>query len=251
MKFEAVFFDLYNTLLHFDFSILPEVHFKGKNLPTTSVEVHRQVEEKLEVRVPYPKFLQEFLESLEAITAIREKEYREISCVERFRIVCSQLDIESEAAIWMTQVHMDELFRTMYCPDKTKAVLDRLSDTPLVLVSNFDHAPTVRRALGSLGLEEYFSDIFISDEMGWRKPGERFFQKVLEQTRHDPKQCLYVGDDVVDDVLGATREGFQVAWLMEQAQAKEPSRKPRWVIRDLSEVVGIVEGSWPEVPPTH
>ena len=243
MKFEAVFFDLYNTLLHFDFSILPEVEFKGQTLPTTSVEIHRHVEERFNIRVPYQRFLQEFLKSLEIITEIREKEYQEISCLERFRIVCRRLDIDLQAADLMTQVHMDELFRTMYCPEETQAVLGRLSDIPLVLVSNFDHAPTVRRALESLGLEEYFSHIFISDEVGWRKPGPKFFEIVLAETRHDPQQCLYVGDDAVDDLLGAIREGFQMAWLVEQPRAVRPPEEPRWVIRDLGEVLDIVEGA--------
>jgi HAD superfamily hydrolase (TIGR01549 family) len=243
VKFEAIYLDLYNTLIHFDSSILPEVEFKGQTLPTTSVEIHRQVEKKLNIRVPYQRFLQEFLESLEVIIQIRGKEYQEVSCLERFRIVCKGLEIDTQAAVWMIQVHMDELFRTMYCPEKTKSVLGRLSDIPLVLVSNFDHAPTVRRALGSFGLAEYFSDIFISDEVGWRKPGKKFFEMVLGKTRHDPEQCLYVGDDVVDDLLGATREGFQVAWLVEQSQAEKPPHEPRWVIRDLEEVMAIVEGA--------
>lgn len=241
MKFEAIFFDLYNTLLHFDFSRLPEVEFRGQTLPTTSVEVYRQVQKALDVAVSYQSFLEEFLESLEIVTEMREQEYREFSCLERFQIMCRRLKIPGkEAAELMVKVHMDEMFRTMYCPDKTKALLDRLSDIPLVLVSNFDHAPTVRRALRMFGLEHRFEGVFISEEVGWRKPGEKFFEIVLEKTKHTPARCLYVGDDPRDDVYGASREGFQVAWLGQSSQPQSPPVAPRWVIRNLSEVWTIV-----------
>ena len=109
--------------------------------------------------------------------------------------------------------------------------------------ANFDHAETVYRALDGFGLKDYFCDIFISDAIGWRKPGRKFFEIVLEKTQHDPKRCLYVGDDVVADVLGATRAGFQVAWLMGKSQIEKPARAPRWIVSDLQEIVGIVKGS--------
>ena len=99
---------------------------------------------------------------------------------------------------------MDELFRTMHFPDHNKALLDQLPDVPLVLVSNFDHALTVRRALREFGLEERFQAFFISDEVGWRKPGDEFFNLVLKKTGYSPQQCLYVGDDPEADLYGAT-----------------------------------------------
>ena len=243
VKFEAVFFDLYNTLLHFDFSVLPRVDVRGQKLPTTSVEVHRQVEKKFKTNVPYQCFLEEFLESMAIISRIRKKEDREVPCLERFQIMCRRLNIDVQAADFMTQVHMDEMFRTMYCPEKTKILLERLSDIPLVLASNFDHAPTVRRALRSFELEHRFMEIFISDEVGCRKPGRKFFEIILKKSGHDPSRCLYVGDDAEADVLGAVREGFQVAWLVEGGASEDPPATPRWVIEDLLEVLNIVEKS--------
>ena len=81
---------------------------------------------------------------------------------------------------------MDEMFRIMHFPDHKKALLDQLPDIPLILVSNFDHALTVRRALRKFGLEERFEAIFISDEVGWRKPRDDFFKLVLKETQYSP-----------------------------------------------------------------
>ncbi len=242
MRFQAIFFDLFNTLLHFDFSLLPQVEFQGQSLPTTSVEVYRQLKESRDPSFSYERFLEEFLESREIVTQLRNQEHREFSCLERFKILCKRLDVQDDSvAEFIVKAHMDEMFRIMHFPDDRKALLDQLTDFPLVLVSNFDHAPTVRRALGKFGLEERFEAIFISDEVGWRKPGNEFYSVVLMATEYSPQQCLYVGDDPEADVYGATQQGFQVAWLVENRPPEDPPVQPKWIIRDLSQILEIVE----------
>lgn len=239
-RFEAIFFDLYNTLLHFDYSRIPEVSFKGKSFRTTSVKVYEALKRRFTIQFTYECFLEAFLESKRIINQTIEEEYREIPCLERFRIVYAHLDLEDKASVeFMVKVHMNEMFQMMYCPDDTREVLKMLEDYPLVLVSNFDHAPTARRALKEFGLESCFEAIFISEEVGWRKPGETLFEIALEKTGYGAPKCLFVGDDPSADVHGAGRKGFQVAWL-----AKDPSEElplaPRWTISELAEVVGIV-----------
>ena len=242
MRFQAIFFDLFNTLLHFDFSLLPQVEFQGQSLPTTSMEVYRQLSESGDPSFPYSRFLEEFLESREIVTRLRNQEHREFSCLERFQILCKRLNVQDKSvAESIVRVHMDELFRTIHFPDHKKALLDRLPRIPLVLVSNFDHALTVRRALRKFGLEERFEAIFISDEVGWRKPGDEFFNVVLKETQYSPQQCLYVGDDPEADVYGATRQGFQVAWLVENRPPEDLPVQPKWTIQDLSQILEIVE----------
>ena len=242
MRFQAIFFDLFNTLLHFDFSLLPQVEFQGQSLPTTSVEVYRQLSESRDPSFSYSRFLEEFQESLEIVTRLRNQEHREFSCLDRFQILCKRLNAQDKSvAEFIVKVHMDELFRTMHFPDHNKALLDQLPPIPLVLVSNFDHALTVRRALRKFGLEERFQAIFISDEVGWRKPGDEFFKVVLKTTGYSPQQCLYVGDDPKADLYGATRQGFQVAWLVENRPPEDSSIRPKWTIRELSQILEIVE----------
>ena len=58
VKFQAIFFDLFNTLLHFDFSRLPEVDFEGQPLRTTTVRVYEQIQEQCSVSFSYQLFLE-------------------------------------------------------------------------------------------------------------------------------------------------------------------------------------------------
>jgi putative hydrolase of the HAD superfamily len=242
VRFQAIFFDLFNTLLHFDFSLLPQVEFQGQLLPTTSVEVYRQLSESRNLSFSYSPFLEEFQRSRDIVTQLRSQEHREFSCLKRFQILCERLNVQDESvAEFIVKAHMDEMFRIMHFPDDRKALLDKLTDFPLILVSNFDHAPTVRRALVHFELEERFEAIFISDEVGWRKPGNEFYKVVLNKTGYSPQQCLYVGDDPEADVYGATEQGFQVAWLVENPPPEDPPSQPKWIIQDLSQLLEIVE----------
>ncbi len=39
----------------------------------------------------------------------------------------------------------------------------------------------------------------------------------------------------------ATRQGFQVAWLVENRPPEDPPIEPKWTIHDLSQILEIVE----------
>ena len=136
------------------------------------------------------------------------------------------------------------MLRTIYLPDENKVVLNKLSEYPLVLASNFDHAPTARMALRNFGIEEKFEFVFISEEVGWRKPGELFFEKILNDVPYKPNRCLYVGDDPEADVLGAGQADFRVAWLTKSEPAIALSKSPIWTIQSLTQVLDIICGDF-------
>jgi len=240
LKFEAIFFDLFNTLIYIDNSQLSEVELGGRTLYTTSLNLYEQLQSEADLEVIYPVFLAEFERSREMITERRNQEYREFPCVERFRILCRNLGIPLSSAERMVELHMELMLRATYMPNDNRKTLDELKGFPLVLVSNFDHAPTAHRALRRHRLDERFQAVFISDSVGWRKPGSEFFSEVIAGTGFNPRECLYVGDDLEADVRGAVRQGFQVAWLNETGSAGDPNFAPRWVLRSLREVRGLV-----------
>jgi putative hydrolase of the HAD superfamily len=58
-----------------------------------------------------------------------------------------------------------------------------------------------------MGIELYFDDVFVSEEMGEEK-SERFFRKVATTIRAEPKTCLMVGDREDADIVPAKKAGF-------------------------------------------
>ena len=244
---QAIFFDLFNTLILFDRSHLPRLELEGKQSYSTSPEVFRRLQEEYPTECDFDRFHQEYLESQRLVGELRSRDHREYSCLRRFEVLRQGLGLDEKAAGLMSQVHMEQVFNAMFLPEERRAVLEKLTARRLILASNFDDAPTLRRALREFQMEAYFQSVFISDEMGWRKPAREFFEILIRETGVDPKGCLYVGDDPDADVVGAVEAGFQVAWLSEQRNQEAPLRSPRWIIHSLPELVGIVntEGRGP------
>ena len=243
MAHQAIFFDLFNTLLHLDYALLPEVEFEGKRFPTTTLEIYHRLQQEFDVSFPYPHFLGAYLEIRNRIDGMIREELREFSCDCRFYLLQKSLGIPEAAVPVMVNAHMGEMFRMMYLPAQNEAVLNRLDRYPLVLASNSDHARTARRALQKFQLAPRFAAIFISEEVGWRKPSRRFFESVIRGSGFDPEKCLYVGDDPCADVYGGIQAGFQVVWLAGSDPERIPRVAPNWRINKLSELLELLPES--------
>ena len=66
--------------------------------------------------------------------------------------------------------------------------------------------------LRKLGLTDYFSILLSSEEAGTEKPDPTFFRMCAEKAGLSPSQCLYIGDSLSGDVLGAQSAGMQALW---------------------------------------
>ncbi len=241
MKYQAIVFDLFNTLLHFDDRCLPLTEYQGKFIRTSMVELYRQGQSRWNLDCSWQDFLEAFFEVSHQLREIKVAQGREYPSQRRFEMLRQHLGIEDESASQlMVELHMEQMFRSMYLPDGNLEVLETLGQYPKVLASNFDHAPTARRALKAFGLDRHLDSVFISDEVGWIKPWPQFFQAILRQTGLEAAQCLYVGDDPQADCEGAGRAGFQVIWL-NSTSTYQPSVPPKKRISRLAELKDLLE----------
>jgi putative hydrolase of the HAD superfamily len=67
---------------------------------------------------------------------------------------------------------------------------------------------TQRAKLAALGLEGLFEPLIISEEVGFRKPDPRAFELAVANWGLLPEAVLFVGDDPVADIAGATAVGM-------------------------------------------
>lgn len=93
-------------------------------------------------------------------------------------------------------------------------LLDRLHDEgrTVILVSNAQACYT-RPELTLLGLDEMFDDIIISSDEGVRKPSFEIFRRALMHADVEPEHALMVGNDENSDVFGAVACGIDAAYL--------------------------------------
>jgi putative hydrolase of the HAD superfamily len=79
----------------------------------------------------------------------------------------------------------------------------------LGLISN-GTAATQRAKLEALAVNALFDPIVISEEVGLRKPDVRIFELAMANWHVAPDSVLFVGDDPVSDIGGATAAGMRV-----------------------------------------
>ncbi len=82
------------------------------------------------------------------------------------------------------------------------------------VVSNSDG--TLLTELERFGLREAFEVVVDSTVAGVEKPSPEIFQTALDQLGLPAGQCWYVGDDVVNDVIGGMAAGFGTVVLYDR-----------------------------------
>ncbi len=90
------------------------------------------------------------------------------------------------------------------------------------LVSNAQACFT-RDEIDELGISKLFDGILISSEAGVKKPDRAIFDKAAEKFSISLDECIYVGNDMHDDVLGAHNAGLKTVYIETEQSGKYPS----------------------------
>jgi putative hydrolase of the HAD superfamily len=92
---------------------------------------------------------------------------------------------------------------------EVSSVLQQLRDRfQLAVISNFDGR--LRLILQHLGISEFFTQIFISSEIGADKPDPEIFRLALKIMDLKPSEALHVGDDPKRDWEAACAAGLSI-----------------------------------------
>lgn len=89
--------------------------------------------------------------------------------------------------------------------------------------------------LDRLGLIDRIDFIVTSEEVGTEKPDRRLFECCVEKAGCAKGECLFVGDNLHTDVLGALNAGLKAAWLCIEGPKAAPP-EGCFVIASLKEL---------------
>ena len=78
----------------------------------------------------------------------------------------------------------------------------------LAVVSNFDGR--LRFILEHVGIAKFFTNVFISSELGADKPDPEIFRRAIKLIGFAPQEILHVGDDPERDWNAATEAGLSI-----------------------------------------
>lgn len=92
--------------------------------------------------------------------------------------------------------------------------------------------------LSVLGLLSDIDFLVSSEEVGAEKPAPLFFARCVEKARAQKSECLFVGDSLKKDVLGAQDAGMKAVWYCPEGnrpQANVPQ------ITDMTQLLRMVK----------
>lgn len=215
----AVLFDLDNTLLDRDASLLRFIHsqhdrfqpFLGHILRGDFVNRFVELDAHGYVwkDIVYQKLIEEF-----GIHGISAKELLD-DYVTRFHFHCVPVP------------HLTETFEHLL-----------QQQFKLGLITN-GYTQFQVSNIRALGIEPYFSAILVSEQAGRKKPDPSIFLHALELLSVSPQESLYVGDHPINDVQASKQVGMISVW--KQNHHWPSPEIADFVIDDLAELITLTD----------
>lgn len=120
------------------------------------------------------------------------------------------------------------------------------------LISNVNSRGQVPTNLTQYNLKHYFDPIVLSSEYGRRKPDPAIFHYAARLANVPTGRCLYVGDRIARDILGARKAGFRLAVQIRHDfdhGEEDGGAIPDFVINQMNELVDIIQANLERTPP--
>lgn len=243
MRYAAILFDLFDTLVHFDRERLPVVKVNGRSVRSTAGHVHAVLVRHAPT-VTLERCYEALVWSWEEAERRRAIDHREVPAPERLDAMLGHLGLDPATlpgglVAELLGAHQRALTTAAHFPPAHATVLRTLARRHrLALVSNFDYSPTAIGILEQAGVVPLFQAIVVSDAVGWRKPKPLIFEEALRRIGVAAGDALFVGDRVDIDVAGAHAAGMHAAWLNRKAEPLPAGlRAPELELRSLDELL--------------
>ncbi|HBV24176.1 MAG TPA: noncanonical pyrimidine nucleotidase, YjjG family [Jeotgalicoccus sp.] len=91
------------------------------------------------------------------------------------------------------------------------------------------------------GLNKYFTDLYVSDDIGYAKPNINFFTESMNRAKLKASEILMIGDSLVSDITGARAAGIDSVWYNPYGLENLSKISADYEIKDLHELAGILK----------
>ncbi len=115
-----------------------------------------------------------------------------------------------EAARTFRLISLERLELYPYAMNVLKELKEK--DKKLYLLTNAQACFT-RNELVALGLDEMFDGIYISSEVGIKKPAKAAFNSIISDNKLDLKKTVMIGNDYSTDIVGANIIGMDSIYI--------------------------------------
>lgn len=166
---------------------------------------------------------------------------REQVLVGRFEIFFRELG-ESRDALQTRTLYEKYLSEGHFFIDGAEELLESLSKQyNLYLASNGTKTVQDSR-IKSAGIQKYFKDIFVSQDIGFNKPDKRYFDMAFKKIENFlPDEAVIIGDSLSSDILGGNNAKIKTVWFNPNGLENSLNVKIDAVAKKLSDIPDILK----------
>lgn len=166
---------------------------------------------------------------------------RETVLVRRFELLFEELGLAQNGAE-VSRRYEELLHRGHWFMPGAEALLRELAPCHELYLASNGVASVQRSRIASAGIEPYFKDIFISEDLGAVKPQRAFFEAAFARIPgFDPARALMVGDSLSSDIRGGINAGIRTCWFNPEKKPGREDIRPDWEIHSLGVVKEVLE----------
>jgi putative hydrolase of the HAD superfamily len=230
---KAVFFDLYQTLVHYQPS---QEELEAAAMKNLGIEVTAAM-----LRHPILT-ANEFIYQQIARRPLSQRSREETMALysEYQRIVLKEAGLAADEKVVLRLLGMMQQAKmNLVLFDDVMPALDDLKKRSLKLglISNIEQNMTA--TLDKLGLSSKLDIVVTSQNAGFTKPQPEIFQYALKKSGVNPAEAVYVGDQYQIDVIGARGAGMQGILLDRDDYNQEKLDCPK--IKSLKDLVDYLD----------
>lgn len=253
MTIRAVFFDMGGTLETFWYT--PELRLRAtpelrRRLLDAGIDLPINDQELCEViSSGWDRYHKQSIATMEELPPARV--WQEF-ILPKFSIDAQKLASAAEELMVILELNY---FKRQMRPE-APAVLEAIRGAgyKMGLISNVCSQGQVVQSLKSYGLLEYFDPLVLSSRYGRRKPDPAIFHYAARLANVPTSECLYVGDRVARDIVGARRAGFRYAvQIINEFDhgEKDEGAVPDARIRRMTELLDFIRTVSSSAPPKN
>lgn len=135
------------------------------------------------------------------------------------------------------KIMLDTLDKRKTFPE-TKAVLEKLSSVYKVCIGSTTDTKPLMLDLQRNKLK--IDKVFTSENLRYYKPQKEFYEAILNDLNIAPNEAMFIGDSLIDDVLGPQSVGISACRINRKNQ-KSAEIKPNYEITNLEELLLILK----------
>ncbi|MBQ8183404.1 MAG: YjjG family noncanonical pyrimidine nucleotidase [Clostridia bacterium] len=158
----------------------------------------------------------------------------------RWNIILGKLGIDYDGTI-VEEMFENGVAQGAYAVEGAYDLLDYLYPKyRLYVVSNgFRFVQESRLKIGNF--EKYFTDVFVSEDVGIPKPAKEFFDYCFEKMDHPPKEdIILIGDSLTADICGGINYDLDTVWFNKNNETLSGDITPTHTVTKLNEIKNIL-----------